>query len=1093
MLQTIVEAAVLYALSWVLWKAVRNYFVKSALDNIPGPSPNSFWKGSFPQIFNTNGWDFHREIAEKYGRIVKIKALLGESQFFNHLDTIKDQYIYEETTSFIRGNQLIFGHGLLGTLGEQHRKQRKMLNPVFSITHMREMTPTFYGVIQKLHHRFEDKVKDGPVELDVLAWMSRAALELIGQSGLGHSFDSLEQDIPTDPYGASIKALVPANFKIIFPRSYLLSVVDKIGTPKFRRFVMNLLPWKTLHDIRDIADLLHHTSVKILESKRKALEEGDEAVTAQIGAGKDIMSILIKANTEAAPEDSLTEEEILGQMSSFTFAGMDTTSSALSRILHLLCDHQDVQDKLREEIRQARKEHGDQIPYDQLVALPYMDAVCRETMRIFAPISMVSRTTRQDVVLPLGTPIKGLDGREITEIPIPSNTNVIVGILAANRNPEVWGPDADKWKPERWLNPLPETVPSAHMPGIYSHLGFKFSQLEMKVVLALLVGSFRFRPSKKEIFWQMTVDDLAFIGHPVCAEGEQGGGVSWKFKPEKIQTGARGRDESEMGISTSPRQHDTPSPSMPPFQTISTRSEWLQTFHLALVLDLPDPSSSASGNLSKYFNIIYEQIAFTLTAVLYQEQVLSNFVEKECDTLLALKETCDSYSTFTAQALEVSSIAPAMKTIYESLKASDIAYVTINYLPLQLQLPPYIDSLLHSQNDNDTDLINKLDDDLNMSWGEGMSVGWKLPTMAPWKTVLLLDIDGDMDPSISFQGPQISEDDQKLAEGLMRFLETASVTLSLYEMAQALEWDLENQVYPIVRWLILHRRAKIVDVVHPELKTVFALPPKFHEPMYDLAAKFRDAFPHPAIQPLIPILAAISTATSKPSGNHFYASVVKVKEHIPMYHDVVLWMLKRDMLVTLHLRIRIVATRDLKLRVKANRENAKAHRARYGPPRPAVFSRRDTLKGSSNPSFFHNAKPALVLGGRLPSAESIRSEISELDFNFGEGADLQVQSEESDISEPDDSNSGWDEEENHTTSTMIDEPGKATPMQRRWLTAMSDGKDPHLAKRFEQINQYFDGKRSDDEILYRADISRKQLREILHHYEDYLETFMHRS
>ena len=133
---------------------------------------------------------------------------------------------------------------------------------------------------------------------------------------------------------------------------------------------------------------------------------------------------------------------------------------------------------------------------------------------------------------------------------------------------------------------------------------------------------------------------------------------------------------------------------------------------------------------------------------------------------------------FTAQALEVSSLAPAMKTIFESLKASDIAYVTINYLPLQLQLPPYIDSLLHSQNDNDTDLIDKLDDELNMSWGEGMSVGWKLPTMAPWKTVLLLDIESDMDPSVAFQGPKMSDDDRKLAEGLMRFLETASVTLS---------------------------------------------------------------------------------------------------------------------------------------------------------------------------------------------------------------------------------------------------------------------------------------------------------------------------
>jgi len=37
-----------------------------------------------------------------------------------------------------------------------------------------------------------------------------------------------------------------------------------------------------------------------------------------------------------------------------------------------------------------------------------------------------------------------------------------------------------------------------------------------------------------------------------------------------------------------------------------------------------------------------------------------------------------------------------------------------------------------------------------------------------------------------------------------------------------------------------------------------------------------------------------------------------------------------------------------------------------------------------------------------------------------------------------------------------------------------------------RINQYFDGKRSDDEILFRADITRKQLREVLHHYEEYV-------
>jgi hypothetical protein len=49
-------------------------------------------------------------------------------------------------------------------------------------------------------------------------------------------------------------------------------------------------------------------------------------------------------------------------------------------------------------------------------------------------------------------------------------------------------------------------------------------------------------------------------------------------------------------------------------------------------------------------------------------------------------------------------------------------------------------------------------------------------------------------------------------------------------MATALEWDLESQVYPTVRWLVQHHRAMVVDVIHPSLKTQFALRSTLHAP-----------------------------------------------------------------------------------------------------------------------------------------------------------------------------------------------------------------------------------------------------------------------
>lgn len=60
---------------------------------------------------------------------------------------------------------------------------------------------------------------------------------------------------------------------------------------------------------------------------------------------------------------------------------MDTTSSALARVLQLLSIHPDAQEKLRAEICDAQKDG--QLTYDQLVSLPYLDAVCRETLRLY--------------------------------------------------------------------------------------------------------------------------------------------------------------------------------------------------------------------------------------------------------------------------------------------------------------------------------------------------------------------------------------------------------------------------------------------------------------------------------------------------------------------------------------------------------------------------------------------------------------------------------------------------------------------------------------------------------------------------------------
>jgi len=119
---------------------------------------------------------------------------------------------------------------------------------------------------------------------------------------------------------------------MMFLRNYLLPTLIKLGPPRFRRFVVDLLPFRNVRQLRDITDVMHNTSVEILEAKRRALLEDNGAVAKQVSKGKDIISILsmyiptschrhaykmiwsVKANVEALEEDKLPESEVLAQV-----------------------------------------------------------------------------------------------------------------------------------------------------------------------------------------------------------------------------------------------------------------------------------------------------------------------------------------------------------------------------------------------------------------------------------------------------------------------------------------------------------------------------------------------------------------------------------------------------------------------------------------------------------------------------------------------------------------------------------------------------------------------------------------------------------
>lgn len=258
---------------------------------------------------------------------------------------------------------------------------------------------------------------------------------------------------------------------------------------------------------------------ELIEKKRRAIRE--EKATAggteiEKRKQKDILTLLIKANmsSDLKPGQALSDEEVINQIPTFIVAGMclmrhpppetlpflghETTSNATSFALLSLATYPAVQSRLREELLSVS---NDDPNMDELNALPYLDAVVKEALRLHSVVPGLNRLSQQDDVIPLSTPFTDKHGRIRTEIAITKGDSVLVPIMVVNKSPRIWGPDAAEFKyacscfaitfltffsPDRW-NAVPEAALS--VPGVWGNqltfgagpkgcIGYKFAILE---------------------------------------------------------------------------------------------------------------------------------------------------------------------------------------------------------------------------------------------------------------------------------------------------------------------------------------------------------------------------------------------------------------------------------------------------------------------------------------------------------------------------------------------------------------------------------------------------------------------------------------
>ncbi|CAE6533898.1 unnamed protein product [Rhizoctonia solani] len=484
----------------------RRFLLPPAYPNIDGPPRKSILTGHIFDIFSPHNLAFHDALQDTYGSVSKVNGTLGKENLyvsdprFLHEVLVKEVHtVFRHPRAFYEIMNATLGLGLLATTGDLHKAQRKLKDA---------LTRAIDGAESK--------------EVDMLLWCSKTALELIGQAGLGHTFGVLQGT--ESEYSHAIKSFNPA-LMAVMPFLSLFSLVYRFVPTLLQRKLAEWTPIAVVSKMKEIVDIQDRQAEAILTQKREALR--DRGASDDM---KDIMSVLLKANLEADEDDRLPEEQLLGQMNLLIEAGHETTSGALARMLQILASNVSLQDRLRAELEEAPST----LSYDELNALPFLDALCRETIRLYAPVPFMEREALRDWVVPLRYPIKGKDGSEITEIHVKKGTRIYVSLKEANRCKETWGEDADEFKPERWLSDLPSSVREAKTSGVYSSMmtfsagpraciGFKFSLLELKIVLSTLIKSFKFAPGSTQVKWLSCVTMIPYPEETAdcIAEGKQ--------------------------------------------------------------------------------------------------------------------------------------------------------------------------------------------------------------------------------------------------------------------------------------------------------------------------------------------------------------------------------------------------------------------------------------------------------------------------------------------------------------------------------------------------------------------------------------------
>ncbi|MEV4315472.1 cytochrome P450 [Actinocrispum sp. NPDC049592] len=315
-------------------------------------------------------------------------------------DMLFDLDTFEKTGPLFEQLSRLFGHGLALCPNDDHRRQRRLIQPAF---HKHNLPAYFSSAVEATTEVIASWRDNGVLnvfaETRALAAEVLAATIFVGTTVARqalHAFNKQLADI-----------LDQILWQMLLPRPF-----GRLPLPGNRRFQQARKNFKTILD---------------------------EAVDAYLAEpSSETTSLLYHLTQPLTTGEKLTKEELVDQLGTFFLAGTETTATTLSWTLHLLSQNPQYKEALYAEVDDRLA--GRRPAYDDLAQLPVTTAVITETLRLYPVTAFLTRVARKPVSL----------GKHN----IPAGATVIFSPCIVQHRAAFF-PEPEKFDPYRWVSPAP--------------------------------------------------------------------------------------------------------------------------------------------------------------------------------------------------------------------------------------------------------------------------------------------------------------------------------------------------------------------------------------------------------------------------------------------------------------------------------------------------------------------------------------------------------------------------------------------------------------------------------------------------------------